>query len=74
MRIILDAEFYTQEALSNMAQQFSGFMSTEYTIGEEISLTMTVKEECQAENALIINTFLNNILELSIQGIMNNEC
>lgn len=74
MRIILDAEFYTQEALSNMAQQFSEFMSAEYTVGEEIALMMTVKEECQAENTLIINTFLNNILELSIQGIMNNEC
>lgn len=73
MRITLDSGFYTHSALSNMAQQFSDFMSVEYVVGEEITVTMSVKEEHQAERTLIINTFLNNILELSIQDIMNHE-
>lgn len=73
MRINLDPEFYTQAAVSNMTQQFSDFMRVEYGAGEGMLLTMSVKEEHQAESALIINTFLNNILELSIQDIMNNE-
>lgn len=74
MRITLDPGFYTQTALSNMAHQFSSFMSVEWSAGTEISLTMNVKEEHQADSSLIVNTFLNNILELSIQDIMNNEC
>ena len=74
MRITLDPVFYTQTALSSMAPQFSSFMSVEWSAGTEISLTMSVKEEHQADSSLIVNTFLNNILELSIQDIMNNEC
>lgn len=73
MQMKLDPEFYSYTALSDMAQQFSDFMSVEYVIGEEMSLTMSVKEEHQAESAMIINTFLNNILELSIQDTMSNE-
>lgn len=73
MKIKLDHGFYTLAALSDMAQQFSNFMSVEYVVGEEMFLTMRVKEENQAESALIIHTFLNNILELSIQDIMKNE-
>lgn len=73
MRINLDPEFYTQAAILNMTQQFSDFMHIECVAGKEMSLTMSVREEHQAESALIINTFLNNILELSIQDIMNNE-
>lgn len=74
MRITLDSVFYTRAALSEMAQQFSDFMTIECSAGEDMTLTMGVKEEHQAESSLIINTFLNNILELSIQDVMNNEC
>lgn len=74
MKITLDAGFYTRTALATMTQQFVDFMRVECATGKDISLTMSVNEEYLAESSMIINTFLNNILELSIQEVMNNEC
>ncbi|EOQ48171.1 hypothetical protein WC7_02410 [Citrobacter sp. KTE151] len=73
MLIKLDPDFYTPESICNMARQFSDYMSVEFDANEEICLKMSVKAEHQPESVLIINTFLNNILELSIQDMMSNE-
>ena len=68
MKITLDPEFYSLEAVADMTQQFSDSVA-----GEEMLLIMNVKQEYNEERSQIINAFLNNILELSIQDIMNNE-
>lgn len=73
MKITLDPEFYSLEAVADMTQQFSDFMRVESVAGEEMLLIMNVKQEYNEERSQIINAFLNNILELSIQDIMNNE-
>lgn len=73
MKITLDPEFYSLEAVADMTQQFSDFMRVESVVGEEMLLIMNVKQEYGEERSQIINAFLNNILELSIQDIMNNE-
>ncbi|MDW2643564.1 hypothetical protein RYZ59_08200 [Citrobacter sp. HN-141] len=73
MKITLDPEFYSLEAVADMTQQFSDFMRVESVVGEEMLLIMNVKQEYDEERSQIINAFLNNILELSIQDIMNNE-
>lgn len=73
MLIKLDPIFYTLESIHNMSKQFSDYMRVELSANEEICLKMSVKEEHQSESVLIINTFLNNILELSIQDMMSNE-
>ena len=67
MLIKLDPDFYTQHAIADMVQQFSEYMNVKFYISEEVNLTIDVKDGCQEESTLIINTFLNNILELSIQ-------
>ncbi|MDK4746326.1 hypothetical protein QOY93_13305 [Leclercia adecarboxylata] len=73
MKITLDAGFYTRTALSAMTEQFVEFMRVECSTGEDMSLTLSVKEEYLTESSATIHTFLNNILELSIQEVMNNE-
>ena len=73
MKITLDPEFYSLEAVADMTQRFSDFMRVESVVGEEMLLIMNVKQEYDEERSQIINAFLNNILELSIQDIMNNE-
>ena len=73
MKITLAPEFYSLEAVADMTQQFSDFMRVESVVGEEMLLIMNVKQEYDEERSQIINAFLNNILELSIQDIMNNE-
>lgn len=74
MLMKLDPDFYAQHAIADMVQQFSEYMNVKFYISEEVNLTIDVKDGFQEESTLIINTFLNNILELSIQDSMNNEC
>lgn len=73
MIIKLDPQFYTQDAIENIAQQFNDYLSVEFTINEAFCLRMNINEEYLSDASLIINTFLTNILDLSIQDIMHNE-
>lgn len=73
MIIKLDPLFYTQDAIDNMVQQFTDYLSVECTINEAICLRMNISEEYLSDAPLIINTLLTNILDLSIQDTMNNE-
>ena len=73
MIIKLDQQFYTQDAIENIAQQFNDYLSVEFTINEAFCLRMNINEEYLSDASLIINTFLTNILDLSIQDIMHNE-
>lgn len=73
MIIKLDPHFYTQGAVENVAQQFNDYLSVELTIKEAFCLRMNINEEYLSDAPLIINTFLTNILDLSIQDIMHNE-
>jgi hypothetical protein len=73
MIIKLDPLFYTQGAIENIAQQFNEYLSVEFTIKETFCLRMNINEEYLSDAPLIINTFLTNILDLSIQDIMHNE-
>ena len=73
MIIKLDPHFYTQGAIENIAQQFNDYLSVEFTIKEAFCLRMNINEEYLSDAPLIINTFLTNILDLSIQDIMHNE-
>ncbi|CAM8252298.1 hypothetical protein L370_03337 [Enterobacter sp. MGH 24] len=73
MIIKLDPHFYTQSAVENVAQQFNDYLSVEFTIKEAFCLRMNINEAYLSDAPLIINTFLTNILDLSIQDIMHNE-
>lgn len=73
MKMVLDPDFYTLAAIENMVEQFSAYMSVESGADDGLCLTMTPAEGLQAEGTIIINTFLNNILELSIQERLINE-
>ncbi|EWG71932.1 hypothetical protein FHW31_001157 [Enterobacter asburiae] len=73
MIIKLDPLFYTQSAIENIAQQFNEYLSVEFTIKEAFCLRINTNEEYLSDAHLIINTFLTNILDLSIQDIMHNE-
>lgn len=73
MKMTLDPDYYTRTAIDNMAEQFSEYMSVEIYKLQALSLTMRVNEPYLAEAPTIIHTFLNNILELSIQEIASNE-
>jgi hypothetical protein len=73
MIIKLDPHFYTQSAVENVAQQFNDYLSVKFTIKEAFCLRMNIHKEYLSDAPLIINTFLTNILDLSIQDIMHNE-
>lgn len=73
MMIQLDPQFYSQGAIDLMVQQFTEFLSVECTIHEAICLRINVNDKYHSDAPLIINTLLNNILDLSVQDIMNNE-
>jgi hypothetical protein len=73
MIIKLDPHFYTQGAIENITQQFNDYLSVEFTIKEAFCLRININKEHLSDAPLIINTFLTNILDLSIQDIMHNE-
>ncbi|WP_133461674.1 hypothetical protein [Scandinavium goeteborgense] len=73
MKMTLDPDFYTHTAIENMKVQFSEYMSVEVDAIQALSLTLVVSDPCLAHAPTIINTFLNNILELSIQEIVSHE-
>lgn len=73
MIIKLDPHFYTQGAIENITQQFNDYLSAEFTIKEAFCLRININKEYLSDAPLIINTFLTNILDLSIQDIMHNE-
>lgn len=74
MKLTLDPEIYTQTAIENMVEQFSAYMHVDVLVDNGLNLTMAVTESHQADSAVIIHSFLNNILELSIQEQLNDEC
>jgi hypothetical protein len=74
MKLTLDPEIYTLTAIENMVEQFAAYMNVDVQIENGLSLTMTVTEPHQADRTVIIHSFLNNILELSIQEQLNDEC
>ncbi len=72
MKITLDPEYYTREAIANMASQFSDYMVVDFYSDKSLCLALRVRDEHLQSSTLIMNTFLNNILELSIQDRMNH--
>ena len=73
MKVILDGDFYTYSAIENMAIQFSEYITVEGSLAEGIVLHMNVHDAYKLQRNVIINTFLNNILELSIQEHLEDE-
>ena len=73
MIIKLDPLFYTQSSIENIAQQFNEYLSVEFTIKEAFCLRISINKKYLSDAPLIMNTFLTNILDLSIQDIMHNE-
>lgn len=74
MTIDLDADFYALTVIKTMAEQFSDYMEIEYIVKENnISIEMIINQQFQNDQGMIINTFMNNVFELSIQEKMNNE-
>ncbi|WP_315707924.1 hypothetical protein [Brenneria uluponensis] len=73
MQIILDSDFYTQHAVEEMAVLFADYLSVTAQTGDAMLLNFTVAEAHLLEKAEIINTFLNNVLMLSIQEKFNHE-
>ena len=73
MQVILDGDFYTYSAIENMANQFSEYITVEVSHAEGIVLQMNVHDAYKLQRNVIINTFLNNVLELSIQEHLEDE-
>ncbi|ELN2736077.1 hypothetical protein RJ495_003432 [Pluralibacter gergoviae] len=73
MKVILDGDFYTYSAIENMANQFSEYITVEVSHAEGIVLQMNVHDAYKLQRNVIINTFLNNVLELSIQEHLEDE-
>lgn len=74
MKIQLAVNFYTQESIENMLEQFSDYLKGSCTFDNEIHLNLCVSDAFQGQQMEIINSFLNNILELSVQEKIKNEC
>ena len=70
--ITLDSDFYVSAVIDEMICQFADFMTVSYSENDAFRLTMQVKEQYQVEKETLIHSFLNNILELSIQDIFNH--
>lgn len=73
MKVILDDDFYTYSTIENMASQFSEYITVEVSLAEGIVLQMNVHDAYKLQRNVIINTFLNNVLELSIQEHLEDE-
>ncbi|MFS2225082.1 hypothetical protein [Pantoea sp. B65] len=73
MQIMLDSDFYTQHAVEEMASLFADYLSVTAQTGDAMLLNVTVTEEHHHDSTEIINTFLNNVLMLSIQEQFNHE-
>ena len=73
MKVILDGDFYTYSAIENMANQFSEYITVEVSPADGIVLQMNVHDAYKLQRNVIINTFLNNALELSIQEHLEDE-
>ncbi len=74
MKIQLASSFYTQVSIENMLEQFSDYLTGNYVFDDTLHLNLYVRDEFHSHQAEIINSFLNNILELSIQEKIKNEC
>lgn len=74
MKIQLASSFYTQASIENMLEQFSDYLSGDYLFNDELHLNLYVRDEFYSHRAEIINSFLNNILELSVQEKIKHEC
>lgn len=74
MKIILDSDFYTQHAIEKMTELYSDYLLVKSRRGNGFILDLIVKKEHLIRRSEIINTFLNNSLELSIQEKFNYEC
>lgn len=73
MQINLDPDFYTQHAIEEMASLFADYLSVSARNGGGMLLDFSVTKAHDLESAVIINTFLNNALILSIQEKFNHE-
>ena len=73
MKIQLAPNFYTKPSIETMLEQFSEYLTGSCTLAEEMHLELNVRDEFCTHSVEIINSFLNNILELTIQDVMINE-
>ncbi|OAT19768.1 hypothetical protein M979_1080 [Buttiauxella noackiae ATCC 51607] len=74
MNIQLASNIYSLPAIENMLEQFSDYLEGHCVFNGELDLQLNVRDEFRSDYAEIINSFLNNILDLSIQEKLNHEC
>lgn len=73
MKIQLAPDFYARTSIENMLEQFSEYLTGKCTWDDQIHMELNVRDQFCAHSVEIINSFLNNILELTIQDVMTNE-
>lgn len=72
MKITLASDFYTHSAIEKITNQFSEYIIVNWIFDNEIHLDLQIKDEFSPQSKKIINSFLNNILDLSIQEKFKN--
>jgi len=73
MKIKLASDIYTTNAIVDMAGQFSSYLHVAISSRDDIEIELTVVADGKVDQAEVINTFMNNILELSILERLNHE-
>jgi len=73
MKIKLPSEIYTESAVIDMAGKFSGYLEVAMSGRDNFEIEITVLPGNTLHQVEIINTFMNNILELSILERFNHE-
>lgn len=73
MKIKLDPDIYTQSAINKMIKWFSPYLKVSVICYNEMEIELVVVEEYQEHRIEVINTFMNNILDLSIVERLDYE-
>lgn len=73
MKIKLPSEIYTESAVIDMAGKFSSYLEVAMSGCDNFEIELTVLPGNTLHQVEIINTFMNNILELSILERFNHE-
>lgn len=73
MKIKLPSEIYTESAVIDMAGKFSDYLEVAMSGRDNFEIELTVLPGNTLYQVEVINTFMNNILELSILERFNHE-